>query len=105
MLIELQNISFCYAGTQNKSLKYVSLSVNEGECILLTGESGCGKTTLTRILNGLCPHFYDGESSGRYLLNGKNALDMELDEIGELEQIEELGELTEEPEKEGESEG
>lgn len=56
--------------------------MNEGEFILLTGESGCGKTTLTRILNGLCPQFYDGEIGGRYLLDGKNAFDMELDEIG-----------------------
>jgi energy-coupling factor transport system ATP-binding protein len=82
LLIELQNISFCYAGTQDKSLKNVSLSVKAGECILLTGESGCGKTTLTRILNGLCPQFYDGEISGSYLLDGQNALEMELDEIG-----------------------
>lgn len=82
MLIELHDISFCYAGTHDKSLKNVSLSVNEGELNLLTGESGCGKTTLTRIINGLCPQFYDGEVSGRYLLDGKNALDMELDEIG-----------------------
>lgn len=82
MLIELQNISFCYTGSHDKSLKNVSLSVNAGELILLTGESGCGKTTLTRILNGLCPQFYAGEISGSYLLDGKNALDMELDEIG-----------------------
>ena len=82
MLVELQDISFCYAGTHDKSLKNVSLSVNEGEFILLTGESGCGKTTLTRILNGLCPQFYDGEIGGRYLLDGKNAFDMELDGIG-----------------------
>ena len=82
MLIELQNISFCYAGTDDKSLKNVSLSVDSGEFILLTGESGCGKTTLTRILNGLCPQFYNGEISGTYLLDGKNAIGMELDEIG-----------------------
>lgn len=82
MLIELKDLSFGYTGSREKSLKNVSLSVNEGEFILLTGESGCGKTTLTRILNGLCPQFYDGEINGSYILEGKNALDMELDEIG-----------------------
>ena len=50
--------------------------------MLLTGESGCGKTTLTRVLNGLCPRFYDGELSGTYLLNDVDASTLNLDEIG-----------------------
>ena len=82
MLIELNDMSFRYAGSSEKSLKDISLTVNEGELILLTGESGCGKTTLTRILNGLCPQFYGGEYSGSYLIDGKNGFDMSLDEIG-----------------------
>ncbi|MCR5167216.1 MAG: ATP-binding cassette domain-containing protein [Oscillospiraceae bacterium] len=82
MLIELNDLSFGYAGSSEKSLKDISLTVNEGEFILLTGESGCGKTTLTRILNGLCPQFYNGEVSGSYLIDGRNGFDMSLDEIG-----------------------
>ena len=33
------------------------MTVQTGEFILLTGRSGCGKTTLIRSLNGLIPHF------------------------------------------------
>ncbi|MBR0486060.1 MAG: ABC transporter ATP-binding protein [Oscillospiraceae bacterium] len=82
MLIELHDISYKYAGASDKSLKNVSFTMDKGECILLTGESGCGKTTLTRIINGLCPKFYGGTFSGSYLLDGKNAQELELDEIG-----------------------
>ena len=82
VLIELNDLSFGYAGSSEKSLKDISLTANEGEFILLTGESGCGKTTLTRILNGLCPQFYGGEISGSYLIDGRNGFDMSLDEIG-----------------------
>ena len=82
MLIELNDLSFGYAGSSENSLKDISLTVNEGEFIVLTGESGCGKTTLTRILNGLCPQFYNGEFSGSYLIDGRNGFDMSLDEIG-----------------------
>lgn len=49
---------------------------------MLTGVSGCGKTTVTRILNGLCPRFYEGELSGEYHLNGQDTAELQLSEIG-----------------------
>lgn len=54
-MIQLQNVSVTIQG--NKILDNINLAVNDGEFVLLCGESGCGKTTLTRLVNGLIPHF------------------------------------------------
>ena len=54
-MIELKNLSFSYenANTERGQLQDICLSVKQGELVLLAGKSGCGKTTLTRVLNGL----------------------------------------------------
>jgi energy-coupling factor transport system ATP-binding protein len=49
-------------GTQG--LGVLNLRIEQGECVLLCGESGCGKTTVTRLINGLIPHFYEGALEG-----------------------------------------
>jgi energy-coupling factor transport system ATP-binding protein len=65
------------AGAEREpALKDINLRIKAGECVILTGRSGNGKTTLTRVLNGLAPSYYGGTLSGTVLLNGKplNAL-------------------------------
>ena len=85
-MIKLDNISFKY-GTANEKggeVKNINLHVKKGECILLCGRSGCGKTTITRILNGLCPSFFDGELSGTYLIDGTDTKDLTMSDVGAL---------------------
>ena len=60
-MIQFQNVSATIQG--NKILDNINLTVNNGEFILLCGESGCGKTTLTRLVNGLIPHFVKDRKS------------------------------------------
>ena len=70
-MIELKNISFSYANSrENSGIRRIDLAVKKGELVILAGKSGCGKTTLTRVLNGLCPQFYPGNLTGNYLLDG-----------------------------------
>ena len=54
-MIQFQNVSAAIQGS--RILDNIDLTVNDGEFVLLCGESGCGKTTLTRLVNGLIPHF------------------------------------------------
>ena len=60
-MIEIKKVSFQHENAEKPSLKNVSLTIAEGECVLLCGESGSGKTTVTRLINGLIPHFYEAE--------------------------------------------
>ncbi|MBQ7433064.1 MAG: ABC transporter ATP-binding protein [Lachnospiraceae bacterium] len=70
-MIEIKNVTFHYAGLEQAGLSDISLTVPDGECVLLCGASGCGKTTITRLINGLIPHFYKGELTGEVTVNGK----------------------------------
>ena len=59
-MVEIEKVEFSYDGEQ-EALKGIDLKVKQGECLLLCGESGCGKTTVTKLINGLIPHFVSGE--------------------------------------------
>ena len=48
--LEIRELSFRYAGGERDVLENVSFSVRSGEFVVVCGESGCGKTTLLRLL-------------------------------------------------------
>ena len=50
-MITFENFSFRYEERDGFTLKDLNLTIQTGEFILLTGRSGCGKTTLIRSLN------------------------------------------------------
>lgn len=82
-IIQISNVSFQYENSEKGALHDVSLTVEPGECILLCGESGCGKTTITRLLNGLIPHFYEGTLNGMVEVCGLKIQEEELYTIAE----------------------
>ena len=69
--IELDGCTFCYKGASRPSLRDVSLKIPRGQCVVVTGQSGCGKTTLTRLVNALIPLMYEGDLQGEVLVAGK----------------------------------
>lgn len=80
-MITFENFSFRYEERSEFTLKDINLTVQTGELILLTGRSGCGKTTLIRSLNGLIPHFYPGEIKGSISLDGQSLLELKPSEL------------------------
>lgn len=81
-MIQIEDINYSYTNTENKSLDNISLDIKKGEAIAFTGLSGCGKTTLTRIINGLAYRFYEGNIQGEVAIDGNSLLNKELYEIG-----------------------
>lgn len=75
----MSDASFSYAGGRTGAgVEGISLSLGKGEVALLCGPSGCGKTTVTRLANGLAPHFYEGEETGTVRVCGLDVAHAEL---------------------------
>lgn len=87
-MIEFSNVTFKYNVTLSDGEKEdiygvrdLNFSIDKGEFIVLTGGSGCGKTTFIRLINGLIPYFYTGELTGEITLDENNIRDMSIYEI------------------------
>lgn len=83
MKITFDKISFKYSGTQEGALRNINLTIEPGEFVVLIGQSGCGKTTMTRLINGLTPSFYKGKLEGAVYLNEKPVSDYKSYELAE----------------------
>lgn len=81
-MISLKNVDFIYNNAKaDIGVHQIDLEISKGEVVLLCGSSGCGKTTLTRMINGLIPNFYEGKLSGNITVCG---LDVKKSELYEL---------------------
>ena len=73
-MIRFDGFSFTYSGQSVAALSDITLHIDEGEVVLVTGPSGGGKSTLCRCLNGLIPHFHGGTLSGGASIAGLNVM-------------------------------
>lgn len=93
-MIEFKNVSYVYANTSEEAVRNISLTVHAGELKVVTGASGCGKTTLMRLANGLCPQIYGGKVIGSVNVAG---CDVSATPVAEL--AEHVGTLFQDPEE------
>lgn len=89
--IKITNLTFSYPEQEKKAINNVSLTVNNGDFLVICGHSGCGKSTLLRQLKTvLAPH---GVKSGEILFNC-----VKLEEIPEIKQASLIGFVGQSPE-------
>lgn len=63
-MIEIEHVSYTYPNAAHPALDDLTLTITEGEFLLVCGPSGAGKSSFLRLLNGLIPHFHGGRISG-----------------------------------------
>ena len=73
-LAKFDNFYYRYKGNEEYALNNINLNIedNENKIILLCGETGSGKTSLIRCMNGLIPQFYAGFYKGKVFINGND---------------------------------
>jgi putative ABC transporter ATP-binding protein TDE_0906 len=83
-MIQFKAVKFTYGGKKDLQLAVPLLDIQKGECVLLTGMSGSGKSTITKCINGLIPEFFEGEFSGEVLVDEHNIVEMPVCEISKF---------------------
>lgn len=73
-MIRIDNLTFRYSDTNKPALRDITLRIQDGEFVLITGPSGGGKSSLCRCLNGLIPHFYGGKITGKVKVDGLDVM-------------------------------
>ena len=83
-MIEIKNAGFSYENSlSGETLKNISISIPSGQIVLLCGESGSGKTTFSRIINGLIPCYYEGKLTGKVIVDGTDTSDIQLHSLSD----------------------
>ena len=82
-MVEIENLSLSY-GENEEILKNISLTVNKGECILFTGKSGSGKSSIINSINGLSIRYDGALAEGNIRIAGKSIKNLALYEISML---------------------
>ena len=70
-MITFDHVTFTYTDAERPTLQHVDLHIPEGELCVVVGETGTGKSTLLRAINGLVPHFSGGTLAGTVTVDGR----------------------------------
>jgi len=81
LMLQLESVTYRYAGAPRPSLHGVSLELADGEVLGLVGASEAGKTTLCLVASGLAPRTVGGTLTGRVLIDGEEMAPLPMHEL------------------------
>lgn len=83
-MINFTDVCCTYKDSEEAALQHINLTISKGECLLIAGESGSGKSTILKIISGLIPHLYDAQITGSILINGEDIRKKKSHELASL---------------------
>ena len=83
-MIDIQNLTFRYEGSDRNALSDITLSVPDGSFLGIIGPAGAGKTTLLFSMSGIVPHAYRGDFYGAVTVDGLDTADNRLTDLSRL---------------------
>lgn len=91
--VEAKDLAYSYLDAGRPVLTVLSLSIEEGETVLVTGKSGGGKSTLVNCINGVIPHIFRGNNPRSVRVYGQFVRDVPLPKLSTT-----VGTLLQDPE-------
>lgn len=83
-MIKFLNVSLIYPSAERTILDKLNFEIGEGEFVLVIGETGIGKSSVLRLINGLVPHHTGGILAGSVEVGGISTRDVRPGELAEL---------------------
>ncbi|MEY4454960.1 MAG: hypothetical protein RIQ45_483 [Actinomycetota bacterium] len=83
-MIKFQNVSLIYPTAERTILDKLNFEIGEGEFVLLIGETGIGKSSVLRLINGLVPHHTGGILAGSVEVGGISTRSVRPGQLAEL---------------------
>lgn len=75
-MITIEGLTFQYKNSNRNAIEDIHLSIQDGAFLGIIGESGAGKTTLIRAINGIIPHHFPGDYYGSVKIDGEDTFDV-----------------------------
>ena len=69
-ILIFDNVTYIYPDAKIPALEGINLSVEQGEFLAVMGEIGSGKTSFSKLINGIIPHIFGGRLTGTVTVDG-----------------------------------
>ena len=80
-LISMEHLSYTYNKKSKPALDNISLSIHQGDFLVITGESGSGKSALCMAMSGAIPHYFGGVMKGMAFVDNKATTQISIAEL------------------------